>query len=1110
MFLRRLIYFVLSFSLVGVLTVGGILYWLIALAPNDEIKPGNIRKILAVESPVYYRDGITRLGVFFQDEHRQYVSFDQIPQNFVNALVAAEDDKFFSHFGVDVTGIIRAMISNLKAGRVVQGGSTITQQAAKNLFKRRSRSVEAKLKELLYAWRLEYYYSKEEIFEFYANQFYVAGNGLGLAMAARYFFDKPVTELDLVECAFIAGSVKRPNYYNPFIKKDEASSKLAKERAAERTRYVLRRMHELGRINDETYTAAVGRELVFNRGKMRFAVNTVMDQVKQALSDPVVEEVLSLHGIENVATSGVKIVTTVDRGLQQSSLQSLRKELSRLDVRLSGYDRLAVQAALKGKNAAAFEPVPGAFGFGRVLEIHYKGNEPGIYVSLSPDPETGAVGYIDRQGLMNILDPLVKHQRSRWTEAGNADFGLLLKQLAIGDLVWVSVRGPGQDGGPVLLDLEKYPTLQGAALVLKDGVVRAMVGGVEDLFYNRAVSAKRPVGSVFKPIVYAAAMQLGWSNIDQLHNNRDVFVYHDQVYFPRPDHKSPHDRVSMSWAGVTSENVASVWLLYNLCDKLTPAQFQNVTEYLGLAKGADESYAAYQRRIRDRYGVVVDRQTLYEAAFTLAVQAMEADLVFDGRIHEYEVMRTLHYFLDLEQFQKEVMETSEYDDQEPTEAEKEELALREKIMGRSYVALQEGRRQLGEMRATIEVGQLPGLTRLYVDPFGAGDGGVRCAFFQKGVQDGSWRMLAPEELASALGGMEAGDRDRFWRNILVEGMLPVDLLARLENAVDEEYARLRQKPAYDPEVLASIRDFRVMTGIHYVIGLCRMLGIESPLEPVLSLPLGSNVISLFEAAKAYEGLMSSEVHVRAGKESGPALYLIDRIEDSDGEVIFRPKDVSRRVLSPQVSLAVNDILRNVVRFGTGRPAESSIRLHSVDPDKEKYLAEMNLGVPVFGKTGTANRFTNATFLGFVPAPATDGVLEAQRGYVVASYVGYDDNSPMKYKGTRITGSQGALPVWIGIANSLLVEEDFAATVDPAEYLFSGSSQMQFRQPLIGQLRVGVDRNQGGLPRGSSSATLLLGQAEGEDATVMTFGSVNERGEVEPARFFVPYWQSRQY
>ncbi|HFQ90490.1 MAG TPA: glycosyl transferase family 51, partial [Desulfobulbus sp.] len=183
-FLKYLALVFFSVALLAAAGGGAALYYLVVVNPGPEIEEANIARILARESPVYYRDGKVKVGVLFQGVHRQYLTYDQIPRDFINAIVAAEDDQFFHHHGIDFPGIIRAMIANIKAGHVVQGGSTITQQTAKNLFKRESRSYRAKLKELLYALRLEYRYPKEKILEFYSNQFFVSGNGHGLGVAA--------------------------------------------------------------------------------------------------------------------------------------------------------------------------------------------------------------------------------------------------------------------------------------------------------------------------------------------------------------------------------------------------------------------------------------------------------------------------------------------------------------------------------------------------------------------------------------------------------------------------------------------------------------------------------------------------------------------------------------------------------------------------------------------------------------------------------------------------------------------------------------------------------------------------------------------------------------
>jgi membrane peptidoglycan carboxypeptidase len=328
---KKILYFITV--LLGLIIIAGVsaFFWLVVLNPGDEINQANIEKILSMESPVYYRDGQNKIGVFFQEAHRQYIEYDEMPTDFVNAIIASEDNNFFDHFGVDIPGVLRALVANIKAGKIVQGGSTITQQTAKNLFKRKDRSLQAKLTELLYALRLEYHYPKEKIMEFYANQFYVSGNGHGLGVAAQYFFNKPASELDTLESAFIAGSVKRPNYYNPFIKDNVENADLAMKRAKQRAGYVLGQMHKLGMITSTQYEKYLKQDIAFEQGKMFFPLNTLMDSVKLGLSVPEVEEALAANGIDNISTSGIKIYTTVEKGLQDKAFYGLRKELSRAE-----------------------------------------------------------------------------------------------------------------------------------------------------------------------------------------------------------------------------------------------------------------------------------------------------------------------------------------------------------------------------------------------------------------------------------------------------------------------------------------------------------------------------------------------------------------------------------------------------------------------------------------------------------------------------------------------------------------------------------------------------------------------------------------------------------
>ena len=1034
--------------------IGGMFYvWLVILNPGDEISQSNIEKILAMESPVYYRNGKDKIGVFFEVAHRQYVPYENIPPHFVKSIVAAEDNKFFDHSGIDFIGVTRAMVANVRAGRIVQGGSTITQQTAKNLFKRKDRSIKAKLKELLYALRLEYHYPKEKILEFYANQFYVSGNGRGLGVAARYYFNKPVEDLTMLESAFIAGSVKRPNYYNPFTKDTEEGMLAARRRARYRVKYVLKQMFRSSMIDVATYNNSVAKPIPFNQGRMYYSLNTIMDMVKDAMNGPEIEEALSQHGIDNVSTSGIRIITTVERDIQEQSYFAVRKELSRLDVRLRGYEREEIVTEYaRLPFGEETELRTGGFTTGRILSVDLNEKDPSVLVSFSDNEEAPVIGRIDWPGLKNLLVPLVRHERFAWSTARQKDLKLLEERLQEGDRVYVSIKGLSASGEEYLLDLEKYPELQGAAMVLKDGTIRAMVGGMENRYYNRAITARRPMGSVIKPLVYTAAMQLGWSNIDILNNRRNVFVYQKGPYFPRPDHTSPFAGVSMTWAGVLSENVATVWLLYHLCDYLSPAQFKELINQLGMDRYPGEPLIEYKRRIRDSYGIVVDENSLRQVAFDRAVAEMEPDLIFAGHLDEYETLRTFHYGSDFERFYQDIeydldlraepaAEGEEIEEVELSATERQKLEaeaeMRRNILSRNFIRLRKLLHSLEGLKQGVlhftefsRLGFETGLYRnvqnskyIFTDKYlPAEEKGEEAPpeNEKKGKREKVERIIPPvpsylepvaiAELAEMLLEMDDRERYEFWDNVLIDGELSAETVAMLKENVDEEYAKLIDISPYSPEVLHQIRDFRVLAALKYVTGFCREIGIESRLDPVLSFPLGSNVISLLEVVRSYEGLATGNVRVHAGNGGSEGLALIERIEDSDGEVIYVPNRKIKQVVAPEISLSMSDILRNVVKFGTGRYAYRNVRLGSHDPQKRRQLEELDLTVPVGGKTGTANNFTNASFAGIIPSLGSNQAFTMANGYIIASYVGFDDNTPMVHNTTHITGAGGALPI----------------------------------------------------------------------------------------------------
>ncbi len=1119
--LKFIFLFVCTLCLLVMGLAGGGLYYLVVVEPGSEIEEENINTILGRESPVFYRDGATKLGVLFKDYHRQYVPYEKIPGNFVHAIVAAEDDQFFTHCGIDLSGIVRAFIANLKAGRVVQGGSTLTQQTAKNLFKRNSRSYKAKLKELLYALRLEHRYSKEKILEFYSNQFFVSGNGHGLGVAARYYFDKDVSELNLLECAFIAGSVQRPNYYNPFTKHNWANPDAVREKIDKRLRYVLDRMLAKQTINAQVHASALAGNLQFNRGKMRFRVNTAMDLVRDGLASDAIVNALEEHGISNVSTSGIRIVTSLDNTLNRKALEAMRLQLSYLGMCLEGYERDAVQSQYEEiKYAGDRELVSGSFLFGEVLEVSLPGHgEVVAWISLPGS----ARALLDRKGLDRAVAAITLYNRGLWHKTEPEDREGLIQQLAVNDTVYVRLREQNEEG-IWLVDLERYPAVNGGALVLQKGMIRAMVGGMTDQHYNRAIDAKRLMGSIFKPFLFAAAMQLGWNPLDLLDNRRDAFIFMGRPYFPRPDHHSPHDFVTMSWAGVQSENVAAVWLLYHLLDHLSRPDMVELARQLDMAPrvqgGITEPYEQYRARIRDRYGIVMNRKAISRAAFEKAKRTLRPDFYFDGRIRDYQRLIRLHDGTDFDRFQEDLTKAS---GALQTKGRKE-LELRLAILAENYHTLKRVQKSLEQYRVFVQAlggkGQMilfdyP--THLPPRPEGllVRDQEGQVHYTLKNDLPEGWRVVSLDRIREHLDGLNREQRERFWQSVQLEHSVTYESLVQFTRQIEMEEKVLYSQRPYSLDVLSETGDFRVMLGLRYLVSLARQCGIESDLEPVLSFPLGSNVITLFEATQMYETLVTGkryQVEGRKERDAGqpdffaltPGRAIIERIEGPDGEVIYHNNGQSRSVLDRKVTAAVANILYNTVTHGTGRYARKHTRLHSDNQDRERELAGLDLPVPLLGKTGTANRYRNAAFLGVVPIlTGTDhSQLSVEKGYAVGVYVGYDENIAMTRKNLRVSGSRGALPAWTAIAEALLQAAGTGDLVDPIDLAFNG---LPLEYVETGQVFIPVEPDSGGRPIVGSVP--VAGTIAPERPSSLTYGRQGVDGQFEPKRFFQPYWKT---
>ncbi len=1029
------------FLLVLLTSYLGYLYHSVTKDAATRIQRGAIDRIIASESPVYYEDRITPIGVFFEKTHRKYIRYEQIPKVFIKALVAAEDRNFFRHRGFDIKAILRALIANIKAGKVVQGGSTLTQQTAKNIFRREKRSYRTKLKELIQAILFERKYSKEEILEMYANQFFVTGYGKGLEIASRYYFGKEAKDLDLVEAAFIAGSVKGPVRYNPFLKKTEAEKREAMLLAKLRKDYVLSNMLKLNFITKAQYLAARKRQVPFKEGRITYRLNVVLDYVREQLQSEYFSRILSDQGVENIATSGISIYTSVNKEIQEAALKSLRTHLPSMDVQLNGY-----RMGQKGEphiDMLPRAPNPGAPDMpflAEITQIKAAQGDSHLVVSWGRGG-----GIIDCDGLKPMAEAWLKWKLGRWVKFSKKHLPLFLKCFRVGDMVPVQLMNPGHGGEKGKFTLTRIPDLEGGIVVFHKGMVKAMAGGFFNRFFNRAVDAKRQLGSIFKPILYTAALQLKWNTLDPLLNRRNLFRFENTFYLPSPDHPPASEKVSMAWAGVKSENLATVWLLYHLTDNLNLSEFRRVADIVGLARKRGEPYLTYKQRIRDRYGVVVNREAMLEAAFEEAKKEIEPDLIFQGREEMLEALRLMRFSLKSRgrsDVEKGLLRYSYQRLRRLSRNEKRQAQAINRLLElyKELKANRTGYRLSGALLnyyRSVKNHEEPQIV-YSEDPVSAGIGPLL--------------PLSPEWLLEK--GVMLGTG-----NVWIDGIVTVDVLDGIQGALKKIYRQMLARRRYDPEVLYRIRDFRTLVNLSYVVYLSRRIGISTKLDPVLSFPLGPNAISILEAALAYQTILTGRIYPLSPEVELTHAPIITKIVDREGEILYKYTPRPKKVLSDRVSLMISEILKKVMEMGTGKRARDAVRV-SIGEGEEKAV----VSIPTFGKTGTANRFTNSSFVGLIPTPNTEtGRLEIGTGYVIASYVGYDDNRPMKGPHTVIYGASGALPLWIDTANAAVNREAYKKNLQLVDIAFNKDDN---RFPMVAKEMVPVQISPvTGLPEG---------------------------------------------
>jgi len=448
-----------------------------------------LSKFYSIPEPTFFISRNDKIiGTIFE-RYKEIVKYDQIPKYVIEAFVAAEDEDFFSHKGINPKAIIRAAINNIREGRIVQGGSTITQQLAKNLFLSHERTFDRKLKEIAHAIKIERVMTKEEILSLYLSSIYFGNGAWGIKAAARNYFKKDLKDLTLAEAALLAALPKSPVYYSPIRYTDSARK---------RQLWVLERMKELGFITESEYEKAKNEKIKiwsWDGGFTKYFWS--LEQVRR--------EFLNLIGDEGEIKRGYKVFTTLDEDCYEYAETALRWGIERVEILngkppLTNPEKIKVSPRLKSLifpsgEEKEFEEKDKLF-FAEIMQV----SSTGIRAIVYDIQEEKTGNNIDNNNKTKKLIP--KNQ----TGFISPEFAEVLK---VGQKIVVRKCPDEKFFCPIPEKVE----LEGAIIVIspKNGDILCLVGGYDftRTQFIRATQAKRQVGSAIKPIVYTAAIESG-------------------------------------------------------------------------------------------------------------------------------------------------------------------------------------------------------------------------------------------------------------------------------------------------------------------------------------------------------------------------------------------------------------------------------------------------------------------------------------------------------------------------------------------------------------------------------------------------------------------------
>ncbi|MFQ6108410.1 MAG: penicillin-binding protein 1A [Candidatus Aminicenantales bacterium] len=552
-------------------------------------------------------------------EKRIEVPYEEIPDVLKNAIIATEDPRFYSHKGIDFRGILRAVKEDIKLilkPRRLHGGSTISQQLARALFLHRRQTLRRKIKEVLLALRIEKRYSKEEILTMYCNQFNLGHGAYGVEAAARLYFGKTVSELNLEEAAMIVGILRGPSLYSPYDRP---------ELMLRRRNHVINRMVEEGYISKEEGEEAKARPLnvlPLHRGDSEFAAY-FKEEVRKYLEKN--------YGAEALYRGGLKVYTTLNPELQRYAEEALQNGLRVLDKR-QGWRKDKRNLLAEGvenleevDETTFYTWLKPAFKEGMIVEA----------VVLSVASREASVKIRDYRGRLTNAD-------IAWTKTKN-----LKNLIKEGDVIHVRIKKIDEENKELLVSLDQEPILEGAFLAIEPqtGQIKAMVGGYSfrRLKFNQATQALRQTGSAIKPILYTAALENGFTPASVIIDEPTEFMdqWMEEPWVPQNYDRKYKGAVTLRIGLEESRNIVTAKLLEYISPQMGVDYCRRfgitspVYPYLSLALGAFEARLI---ELVSAFTVFPNRGIRIKPYFITRIEDKEGNVLEEAKVESEEVI----------------------------------------------------------------------------------------------------------------------------------------------------------------------------------------------------------------------------------------------------------------------------------------------------------------------------------------------------------------------------------------------------------------------------------------------------------------------------------------